>query len=48
MAIKIKIPKVGDKRGTGRFGLPRDPVIRAALVVFLIVLVLGFVALKYL
>jgi penicillin-binding protein 1B len=37
VAIKIKIPKVGDKRGTGRFGLPRDPVIRAALVVFLVV-----------
>ena len=34
MAIKIKIPKSG---GKGRRGLPRDPVIRAALVVFLVV-----------
>jgi penicillin-binding protein 1B len=33
VAIKIKIPKAGDK---GRRGLPRDPVIRAALVVFLV------------
>ena len=36
MAIRIKIPKVGDKKGRGRYGLPRDPVIRAALVVFLV------------
>jgi penicillin-binding protein 1B len=35
MAIKIKIPKSGN--GKGRRGLPRDPVIRAALVVFLVV-----------
>ncbi len=39
MAIKIKIPKIGDKRGRGRYGLPRDPVIRAALVVFLVMAV---------
>jgi penicillin-binding protein 1B len=35
VAIKIKIPKSGN--GKGRRGLPRDPVIRAALVVFLVV-----------
>jgi penicillin-binding protein 1B len=35
LAIKIKIPKSGN--GKGRRGLPRDPVIRAALVVFLVV-----------
>ena len=37
MAIKIKIPKSGGNGGKGRRGLPRDPVIRAALVVFLVV-----------
>jgi penicillin-binding protein 1B len=37
LAIKIKIPKIADKTGWGRYGLPRDPVIRAALVVFLVV-----------
>ena len=36
MAIKIKIPKNGAKDGKARRGLPRDPVIRAALVVFLV------------
>ena len=36
LAIKIKIPKIGDRSGRGRYGLPRDPVIRAALVVFLV------------
>ncbi len=35
MAIKIKIPKSGEKRGKTIPGLPRDPVVRAALVVFL-------------
>ena len=39
MAIKIKIPKNGGKRGKGGLGLPRDPVIRAALVIFLVVAV---------
>ena len=37
MAIKIKIPKSGRRGGKDRFGLSRDPVIRAALVVFLAV-----------
>ncbi len=39
MAIKIKIPKNGGNGGNGRAtrGLPRDPVIRAALVIFLVV-----------
>ena len=36
MAIKIKIPKSGEKRGKTRPGLPRDPVVRAALIVFLV------------
>jgi penicillin-binding protein 1B len=35
VAIKIKIPKTG-KVGKGWRGLPRDPVIRAALIVFLV------------
>ncbi len=35
MAIKIKIPKSG-KSGRGWHGLPRDPVVRAALIVFLV------------
>jgi penicillin-binding protein 1B len=39
VAIKIKIPKNGGKRGKGGLGLPRDPVIRAALVIFLVVAV---------
>jgi len=37
VAIKIKIPKNGGKGGRGWRGLPRDPVIRAALLVFLVV-----------
>jgi penicillin-binding protein 1B len=37
MAIKIKIPKSERKPGLGWRGLPRDPVIRAAFVVFLVV-----------
>ena len=36
MAIKIKIPKSGEKRGKAGWGLPRDPVVRAALIVFLV------------
>jgi penicillin-binding protein 1B len=39
VAIKIKIPKSGGKGGKGLRGLPRDPVIRAALIVFLVVAV---------
>jgi penicillin-binding protein 1B len=41
VAIKIKIPKTGGNGGKTRRGLPRDPVIRAALVVFLVAAV-GF------
>lgn len=40
MAIKIKIPRgaePGTRSGKGRYGLPRDPVIRAALVIFFVV-----------
>jgi penicillin-binding protein 1B len=36
VAIKIKIPKNGSKVGKARFGLLRDPVVRAALIVFLV------------
>jgi penicillin-binding protein 1B len=36
LAIKIKIPKSGGKGGRTWRGLPRDPVIRAALIVFLV------------
>ena len=39
MAIKIKIPKSGEKERQSRRGLPRDPVVRAALIVFLVVAV---------
>ena len=39
MTIKIKIPKAGGEAGKGIRGLPRDPVLRAALVAFLIVAV---------
>ena len=35
MAIKIKIPKNKGKGGRAPGGLPRDPVLRAALIVFL-------------
>jgi penicillin-binding protein 1B len=42
MAIKIKIPKNGGRRGKLAKSLPRDPVVRAALLVFLAVaIVLG-------
>ena len=49
MAIKIKIPKNESKGGKKWRGLPRDPVIRAALVVFLVaaVGVGGFVCYYY-
>jgi penicillin-binding protein 1B len=36
VAIKIKIPKSDEKRGKTIPGLPRDPVVRAALIVFLV------------
>ena len=40
VAIKIKIPKGdGGQAGQRRRGLPRDPVLRAALVAFLILAV---------
>ena len=35
MTIKLKIPKA--KGGKGRFGLPRDPIVRAALLAFAVV-----------
>ncbi|HTS08180.1 MAG TPA: transglycosylase domain-containing protein, partial [Candidatus Eisenbacteria bacterium] len=39
MAIKIRIPKANES-GAGKFrGLPRDPVLRAALLVFLVLAV---------
>ena len=49
MAIKIKIPKNGSKGSKRAWGLPRDPVIRAALVVFLVVAigVCGFLSYFY-
>src|SRR5579863_2621793 len=34
LAIKIRIPKIGGKEITGWRGLPRDPVLRAAIIVF--------------
>jgi penicillin-binding protein 1B len=43
LAIRVKIPKSGAKGGKGGRGLPRDPIIRAALIVF-IVGALGFTA----
>ena len=41
MAIKIRIPKSGGEGGgaTTIRGLPRDPVLRAALVAFLVLAV---------
>jgi penicillin-binding protein 1B len=36
VAIKIKIPKGRGQGGKARRGLPRDPVLRAALIVFLV------------
>ncbi len=39
MTIKIKIPKSGGEKGKGFRGLPRDPLLRAALVVFVILAV---------
>ncbi len=39
MTIRIKIPKAGSEGGKPIRGLPRDPVLRAALVVFLLLAV---------
>jgi hypothetical protein len=39
VTIKIKIPKAGGENGKPIRGLPRDPVLRAALVVFLLLAV---------
>ena len=39
MTIKIKIPKGGGESGKRFRGLPRDPVLRAALLAFLILAV---------
>ncbi len=48
MTIKIKIPKVGTSEPGRRFrGLPRDPVLRAALVAFLILAVSVTVLFSY-
>jgi len=52
VAIKIKIPKNGGKGGKRWRGLPRDPVIRAALIVFLVAAVglggfFSYVYIKY-
>ena len=48
MTIKIKIPKGSEeKSGKGLRGLPRDPVLRAALVVFLILAVSFTVLFSY-
>jgi penicillin-binding protein 1B len=49
VAIKIKIPKNGGDKARKWRGLPRDPVIRAALVVFLVVAigVCGFLSYFY-
>ncbi len=47
MTIKIKIPKVGGGDGKGIRGLPRDPVLRAALVAFLILAVSFTVLFSY-
>src|SRR3984957_13418143 len=32
----MKIPNSGEKRGKAGWGLPRDPVVRAALIIFLV------------
>jgi penicillin-binding protein 1B len=39
LAIKIRIPQIGGKDVTGWRGLPRDPVIRAAIIVFAVITV---------
>ena len=48
MAIKIKIPKSGGEGGAKKIrGLPRDPVLRAALVAFLILAVSFTIVFSY-
>jgi penicillin-binding protein 1B len=47
VTIKIKIPKSNGEKGTGIRGLPRDPVLRAALAVFLILAVTFTVLFSY-
>ena len=49
MAIKLKIPTARSGRNRGKSLLSRDPMVRAALVVFLSVslLVIGFFAYWY-
>jgi penicillin-binding protein 1B len=47
VTIKIKIPKSTGEKGTGIRGLPRDPVLRAALAVFLILAVSFTVLFSY-
>ena len=48
MSIKIKIPKAGGaKSGKGMRGLPRDPVLRAGLIVFLLLAVSFTVLFSY-
>jgi penicillin-binding protein 1B len=49
VAIKIKIPKNGGQAAKKWRGLPRDPVIRAALIIFLVVAigVCGFLSYFY-
>ena len=48
MAIRIKIPKAGvDAGGKRRTGLPRDPVLRAAVVAFLLLAISFTVVFSY-
>ena len=48
MTIKIKIPKAGGENGAkGIRGLPRDPLLRAVLLVFLILAVSFTVLFSY-
>ncbi len=47
MTIKIKIPKAGGEGGKGFHGLPRDPLLRAAMAVFLLLAVTFSVLFSY-
>ncbi len=47
MTIKIKIPKASTEPGKGIRGLPRDPVLRAALALFLILAVSATILFSY-